>query len=325
MKLLVTFLLFLTLATSHAQTQQNYEQAYLQLQQMLEGKRPLSIQKAIFAVENAWHGNTLSYLEFDKDVEKAADACQQMIMKKGLGSYKTAGNWAIFMYMTQEVPENNGQKCTYNFEDFLGRTDYANTFVTRAAQSKKGNCLSLPLLYKCIADKIGAEAKLTLGPYHTWIRHINEEGGWTNVELTSGQLPSDGLMMTELGITMQAVKSGAYFKPLSDRETVAFLLTQLSNAYENSFNKLDDFTDKCAELSLKYYPSNPHAYMIKLNHMAKLGIRLQKEGKTETALFKENHKAYLLYAQKLSNLGISGDFQDKAYNEWIKSMQDRKE
>ncbi len=219
--------------TLTAQNENNFEEAFNELKGMLEDERPIDYTKALFSVENAWHNDTLSYSKFERELKDIAITCRVMIGNKGIQNYKTAGNWAIFMWMMKPVPENDNEPYSYNFEDFLGRSDYSNTFVTKLMTTQKGTCLSLPLFYKCLAKELEVEAKLTLGPSHAWIRHKDEEGKWVNVELTSGQFPSDGLMMTELGIKTEAVKSGAYFKPLSEIETIAFLLTILAQVYED--------------------------------------------------------------------------------------------
>lgn len=273
----------------------------------------------MFIVENAWHDNKLNYSDFDKQISDIAVSCKKMIDTKGLNNYKTASNWAIFMYMTQKVPENNQKPYSYDFEDFLGEMDFSSTFVTRILKDGKGNCLSLPLLYKSIAQKLNAEAKLTLGPSHAWIRHIDEEGNWANVELTSGQFPTDGILMTELDIKREAIQTRAYFKPLSDKETVAFLLTQLALSYENKFRKLDDFTEKCADLSIKHFEPNVIAYSIKMNNVAEKAIENQKENIDVSEL----HDKYVNYQVTLNSLGAD-NIKPEDYNKWVSSMKTRK-
>ncbi len=299
--------------------QKHYEKAYSELNSMLNGETELNFSKALFIVENAWYDNKLNYSDFDKQISDIAVSCKKMIDKKGLNNYKTASNWAIFMYMTQKVPENNQKPYSYDFEDFLGEKDFSSTFVTRILKDEKGNCLSLPLLYKSIAQKMNAEAKLTLGPSHAWIRHIDEEGNWVNVELTSGQFPTDGILMTELDIKREAIQTGAYFKPLSDKETVAFLLTQLALSYKHKFSKLDNFTEKCATLSIIYFEPNVIAYSIKMNNVAEKAIENQKENIDISEL----HDKYVNYQVTLNNLGAD-NIKPEDYNKWVSSMKTRK-
>lgn len=151
--------------------QEHYEKAYSELKSMPEEKTELDFKKALFTVENAWFDNKLNYTDFEKEISEIATICKKMVERKKLTDFKTANNWAIFMYLTQQIPENDSIPYSYDFEDFLGNKNFNSTFVTRLIKDKKGNCLSLPLLYKCIAQDLKTEAKLTLGPSHAWIRH----------------------------------------------------------------------------------------------------------------------------------------------------------
>lgn len=107
MKLPITILLFILICPFVKADKAAYESAYLTLEAMLEGKETIDFKKAIFTVENAYYGNTMSYEEFDKGIKNLAHVCKGMIAKKQIQEYKTAGNWAIFMLMTQKIPENS--------------------------------------------------------------------------------------------------------------------------------------------------------------------------------------------------------------------------
>ena len=314
-------LLFALPPLAQAQTT-SYETAYATLKTMLENKQPPNFSKAVFTVENAWYDNKLSQAAFDQQIAQLASLCQQMVAKKQLQAYRTSRNWAVFMLLTQKVPENNSTPYSYDFEDFTGNGNYAHTFVTRLLKDHKGNCLSLPLLYKCIAKQLGAQALLTLGPSHAWIRHIDETGKWTNVELTSGQFPSDGLMMTELGVSNEAIRSGAYGKELTEQQSLAFLLTQLALGYQRKTGHWNAFTDKCADLSLRYFAPNVGAYMIKANRAT---VRAQKLAATHPVpqqQLKELHQQFTVYQTKLRTLG-AGTLSSKTYAQWVKSMKVR--
>lgn len=318
------FILIITISPHLKAEKATYESAYQTLKSMLEDEAAVDFKKAIFTVENAYYGNTMSYEAFDKGIKDLAQVCEGMIAERKIEEYKTAGNWAIFTLMTQKIPHNGGKPFVYDFEDFLGRKDYTNRFVTRALRDRKGTCLSLPMLYKCIAQDLGAEAKLTLGPSHLWITHLDEEGNSVNVELTSGQLPSDGLMMTELGIRRAAVKSGAYFKPLTEKESIAFLLTELGFSYARKYDSYDDFTEKCADLSLQYMSANILAYHLKSNKLAKAGMMYVRMEMFNSPFLRMTHREYVAIQKKLRELGESSIIPED-YSEWVSSMKARKE
>lgn len=318
MKNIILFVILTLNLFAYGQTE-SYEKAYSELESMLEEKTELDFKKALFTIENAWFDNTRNYSDFEKEISEIATICKQMVERKKITDYKTANNWAIFMYLTQKIPENDSIPYSYDFEDFLGNKNFNSTFVTRLIKDKKGNCLSLPLLYKCIAQDLKTEAKLTLGPSHAWIRHTNEDGKFTNVELTSGQFPTDGILITELDIKREAIKTGAYFKPLNEKETIAFLLTQLALSYENKFGKFDLFTEKCTDLSIQYYKPNVIAYSIKMNKVAIEADRKQNNNENVTEL----HQKYLVYQNTLNQLGAD-NIKPEDYNKWVSTMKTRK-
>ena len=321
MAALLAVLLFALTPVAQAQIA-SYETAYVTLKAMLESKQPPNFSKAVFTVENAWYDNKLHEADFDQQIAQLAGLCQQMVAKKQLQAYRTSRNWSIFMLLTQKVTENESRPYAYDFEDFTGNGNYAHTFVTRLLKDRKGNCLSLPLLYKCVAQQLDAEARLTLGPSHAWIRHLDEKGKWTNVELTSGQFPSDGLMMTELGVSNEAIRSGAYGKELSEQEALAFMLTQLALGYQHKTGRWDAFTDKCADLSIRYFAPNVVAYMMKTNRVTVQAQALTLTNPAQKEKLELLHQQYEAYQAKLRTLG-AGSLTSESYNQWVKSMKAR--
>ncbi|WP_291587952.1 hypothetical protein [Bacteroides sp.] len=75
---------------------------------------------------------------------------------------------AVFVFMTDSTPVQSGDTITwhlpfkYNFDDYAGREDWSNMFVSRMMQIGKGNCHSMPLLYKLIMDRLGEKCWLSL-------------------------------------------------------------------------------------------------------------------------------------------------------------------
>ena len=64
-------------------------------------------------------------------------------------------------------------------------------FVSTLMVTCKGNCHSLPLFYKLLTEELGEKSWLALAPNHAYIKLHNQADGWYNVELTSGQFPTD--------------------------------------------------------------------------------------------------------------------------------------
>lgn len=55
-----------------------------------------------------------------------------------------------------------------------------------------GQCRSLPMYFKVLAESLGAEAYIAYAPAHVFIRYRNEDKmypeEWVNVELTTHQI-----------------------------------------------------------------------------------------------------------------------------------------
>ncbi|SDF81606.1 hypothetical protein SAMN05216464_1358 [Mucilaginibacter pineti] len=159
---------------------QYYVTAYKEQLQMLTGQKPVSFKRSVFLTENAFYSNKLSYQAFCQDVSNISVQLKAMIKAKGIGKYKTAPNWATFYFMTDTIPANNFRPFTYDFEDFTGSKDWSKMFVTKLLKTHSGNCHSLPYLYKILCEEIGGTAYLAFAPNHCYIKHMGENGQWTN-------------------------------------------------------------------------------------------------------------------------------------------------
>ena len=60
-----------------------------------------------------------------------------------------------------------------------------------------------------------------------------------------------------------AIAVGTYLTPITDVQAVACQLADLALGYYHKYKRYDEFTQRCAETSLKYYPINPNAIITK--------------------------------------------------------------
>ena len=75
--------------------------------------------------QNAYHKGSLNYETFKNEIAQTGIMLKNLIRQRGLTGYKTAGNWAVFTYMTDSLPINNYTPCTYDFDDFICRVKIA--------------------------------------------------------------------------------------------------------------------------------------------------------------------------------------------------------
>lgn len=66
-------------------------------------------------------------------------------------------------------------------------------------------------------------------------------------------------------INAKALQNKVYLHPLTDRELVAYLLSELASNYHRKFGQFDAFMLKCAEKTLEYLPQNVLAQQHRCN------------------------------------------------------------
>lgn len=143
-----------------------YEKAYQELAKMLDGRYPLSFKRAVFLSENAYFDNRLSYEEFNEHIMELSRICQRSktvnedrFLYAGPDRDQVARNAAIFALMKDSTHLRPGATLApfrYDFDDFNGDADWRKMFVSKLLVTHRGNCHSLPFLYKLIADETGA-------------------------------------------------------------------------------------------------------------------------------------------------------------------------
>jgi len=302
---------------------QLYKDAFAEQLQMLKGEKTISFKRAVFLAENAFHKSQLDYPTFCKDITTTGQQLKTLIKQRGLEKYKTAGNWAVFSYMMDSIPTNNFKPCTYDFTDFMGDKDYTKMFVTKLMKTRSGNCHSLPSYYKILCEEIGAKAFLALAPNHLYIKHIDEKGQWTNVELTNGGFPRDQWIIKEMAIPIEAIKSEAYMKPLTDKESIALCMFDLATAYQFQYG-YDEFVLNTANTALKYFPKCLPLVMTISNCYKTLGETEQSKTNLNIEIAK---KYYLAYSQALDKMNALGykDGTPEHYEEWVKNVEQEKQ
>jgi hypothetical protein len=320
---------FLIALFSHYQTsgQQKdsknyYVKAFSELQQMLKGNKKIDFKRAVFITENSFENGRLSYEPFCNEISATGKKLKELIRQKGFTGYKTAGNWAVFSYMTDTLAVNNYNPCTYDFNDFMGEKDWTKMFVTKLMRTKSGNCHSLPLYYKILCDEIGAQASLALAPNHLYIKHIDEKGQWTNVELTNGSFPRDQWMIEQMAISVEAIKSESYMAPLTEKETIALCMFDLTGAYKFQYGN-DEFVLQVADTALKYFPKCVPLMMVKANYYRDLIEAESKKQNPKTELIEKNIASYKQTNAAIDKLGYK-DMPVELYAEWVKSVEDEK-
>jgi hypothetical protein len=254
-----------------------YRRAYEEMAAMLAGKLPISFKRAVFVTENAYLGDSLDYVVFDRYVQKLAQICRniQHVNSANLVYDKqdrenVARNVGVWQVMTDTVFLDRKDKSrylppyTYDFDDFDGAQDWRQMFVTKLMLTHRGNCHSMPILYKLLAEEVGAPCWLALAPNHIYLKQRNEQTGWYNSELTAHAFPRDAWLTASGYESRETIVSGLYLDTLGPRQNIALCLVDLANGYRRYFASTADeaFVRRCVTLALENFPVYVNALLL---------------------------------------------------------------
>ncbi len=272
-KILFISTLFICLS-GFAQQEQLYDDTYHSLSQMIEDESKYNFKEAVFSVENAYLNGTLDTVSINKEIRTLTYLCNSVIQSRELDygekdKEKVSKYAALFSVMSQVIPVvindtlYSYKPFSYDFEDIFGHEDITNLFVSKLLKTHKGNCNSLPYLYKILAEELGVTAHLALAPNHIYIKHNIQSVGWYNTELTTGIFPHDGWLMASGYIHLDAVTNGVFMKALNNKESIALTLVDLGQAYQKSFPDNDgSFILKCTQKAIEAYPYFANAWIL---------------------------------------------------------------
>lgn len=86
-----------------------YIQAYTEIADMLDGKQPLSIKRAVFLSERAYLGGALDYQkDFCDEISRIANYIRNVIALNHFESYKTAKEFSICNYFLRPCKRSVG-------------------------------------------------------------------------------------------------------------------------------------------------------------------------------------------------------------------------
>ena len=325
--LTLTFTIICTLLFSQTFEQQMmYKKAFDEMMQMIKGEKPVNFKRAVFLYENAHYNNTLDYQKFCAEIDVIAHKVRQIIKSEppDVQKFKTIGNWAIFMYMTQPSNFNNNKPFVYDFENFLPSHSPICGFVTKLLNTGKGNCHSLPYLYKILADEIGANTTtIAYAPRHVYIKHRDEEGEWRNVELTNGSISRDIWMMQTLNIEIKQISSGLYMRALSEKEIIAACIFDLINDYERRFKLYNHLTLAMIESVAAYFPKFHHVIMMRADNYEDLIKAEYQKQNPDKQLISKYRKKINESLQLMKEIGYK-KIPDKEYRKWVEDAMKEK-
>lgn len=169
---------------------------------------------------------------------------------------------ALKKYIYEAGAWNDYRPFQYDFADPKG-TKISNKLLTTYLATRKGNCVSMPLLFIILGQKLGIDVTASTAPLHVLVKYTDTDTGQTyNLEATSGANPArDVWYQQTMYITDQALANKIYLQKLSKRETVAVMATVLAEDYhgKQEYEKAMMISD----VVLKYYKNAVGSMLMK--------------------------------------------------------------
>lgn len=159
-------------------------------------------------------------------------------------------------------PWNGNRPFTYDLRDPLGknrRTKLLSTYLS----TRKGNCVSMPILVAIIAQRLGLYVTLSTAPQHVLVKFVGDQGRWLNVEATAGGYKYDSSYERETGISQLAIQNRIYLRPLSPRAAAGVMASTLMEHYAAHNN--GDGLMAVADMVLAVNPKDTVAIIQKAN------------------------------------------------------------
>ncbi|PWW04456.1 regulator of sirC expression with transglutaminase-like and TPR domain [Hoeflea marina] len=131
-----------------------------------------------------------------------------------------------------EPGEWNGQNpFRYDFDDPLGDNP-ENRSLQRYLATRRGNCVTMPILFAVLGQRLGLDMTLAEAPLHLLVKYTDEAGAVWNLEATSGGgFTRDLWYRRKLPMSDEAVANGIYLRPLSHAEATAVIASFLVEHY----------------------------------------------------------------------------------------------
>lgn len=185
-----------------------------------------------------------------RKLTEIATAIREMAGPNAKASDKIA---AMRRYIYQPGPWNGGSTFAYDHDDPDGKVA-AHKTLAYYLQTKRGNCITMPVLFLALAEKLGVEVTLTTAPRHLLIQFRDPDtGNSVNLEATSGANPQRvEWLRSQLPMTDKAIVSGMYLKHLTRKQMVAVLAETILQKL-NQDGK-DEERIQVAETMLEQYP-----------------------------------------------------------------------
>jgi regulator of sirC expression with transglutaminase-like and TPR domain len=188
-------------------------------------------------------------------VNHMADEVKTMAGDGATGAVKLV---ALKRYLYESGAWNGNKPFLYDLTDPQGEKP-ANRLFQRYLTTRRGNCITMPMLMTFVGERLGLRMTLASAPLHVFIKYTDDDGKVWNLEATSGGgFTRDIWYRQKLPMSDQAVANGVYLRPLSHDEAVALIASGLVD-HELEAGDFESAIS-VSDVLLKHYPT--FAYLL---------------------------------------------------------------
>lgn len=251
------------------QAKQPFNSSLSALKLLLNAPRNQVAKKAIFQVEKAFLGNTLLSENFEEAIVNIIEILRKYAVAQGWNwqDYNTRQKTLLLRFTdTLVLKDTIILPFKYDHQDPYGVVDHSKFFVSKLLTTKMGQCHSLPLLYKILADEIDVEAYLCLMPQHSYIRISDASGKWYNFETTCGKIVPTTWLVASGFVSSEAIANKIYMDTLGHKAFVTNAIADLIEGYVAKFG-YDDWVLQSANIALEHNPKDIRCLLWKSNYL----------------------------------------------------------
>ena len=199
------------------------------------------------------------------DVAAAAaelDRLTQALREMMAGAQTSAEKLTVLKRLIYEAgPWNDNRPFAYDMTDPLGKQP-ANRYLHNYLSSRRGNYITMPILFVILGERIGLNLTLAEAPLHLLVKYTNDDGAVWNLEPTSGGgFVRDSRYREMLPMTDKAVEEGTYLRPLPREEAVTLIVLQAAETHMRAGRYEQAVI--AANVLLRHFPRFAHAMVVK--------------------------------------------------------------
>ena len=203
---------------------------------------------------------------------------------------------AINTFLYKDGRWNDFQKFEYDLSD-LPAVEKKNNFINGYLDSKTGSCITMPMLYAILGQRLNYPIYIVDTPKHFFCRYVDDNFEENNIETTvNGGFTNDFEYIENAGINSQSIKNGVYMRTLTNKEYLSRLIC-INARYYFEYGKIDKAI-KYLELAIKIDETNAGVFW-------NYAVVTHKKAKELDKLMKVEIEGELIQKQ------IDSDYQDE--------------